>query len=60
MCSNNKENNLLFKVLNNKLCLSNLNSPNRHSWTEDLVNQIKNMSIDDILKNKDSEKNGRK
>ena len=31
MCSNNKENNLLFKVLNNKLCLSNLNSPNRHS-----------------------------
>ena len=51
MCSNNKENNLLFKVLNNKLCLSNLNYPNRYSWTEDLVNQIKNMSIDDILKN---------
>ena len=53
MCSNNKENNLLFKAKNNKLCLSNFQFPNRHPSTENLVNQRNNLIIDEILKNKD-------
>ena len=53
MCSNNKENNLIFKAKNNKLCLSNFQFPNRHPSTENLVNQTNNLIIDEILKNKD-------